>query len=54
MYCDFSRALALLRRMEDGDAEASSLMRWLGFYAVDAREECITIVLRLLELAYDH
>ncbi|KAE9028536.1 hypothetical protein PR003_g5626 [Phytophthora rubi] len=38
--------------MGPGDAEATSLMRWLGFYATDGQEDCVTIVLRLLELAF--
>lgn len=39
------------RSMGPGDAEATSLMRWLGFYATDGQEDCVAIVLRLLELA---
>ncbi|KAI9991947.1 hypothetical protein PInf_017327 [Phytophthora infestans] len=35
-----------------GDAEASSLMRWLNFYAANAQEDCASIVLRLLKLAF--
>ncbi|KAK1944271.1 Protein Hook 3 [Phytophthora citrophthora] len=39
------------------DAECSmttSLMRWLAFYASDAQEECVSIVLRVLKLAFPH
>ncbi|KAG2989946.1 hypothetical protein PC116_g9115 [Phytophthora cactorum] len=38
--------------MRTGDAEASSLMRWLAFYAANAQEDCFSIVLRLLKLAF--
>ncbi|ETL79520.1 hypothetical protein L917_19873 [Phytophthora nicotianae] len=38
--------------MRTGDAKASSLMRWLSFYAVNPQEECVSIVLRLLRLAF--
>ncbi|UIZ24807.1 hypothetical protein KXD40_006688 [Peronospora effusa] len=32
--------------------EAMSLMRWLGFYTTDRQEQCVSVVLRLLKLAF--
>ncbi|KAL3661984.1 hypothetical protein V7S43_012791 [Phytophthora oleae] len=38
----------------DAGAGATSLMRWLAFYASNAQEDCVSIVLRLLKLAFPH
>ncbi|KAG7387125.1 Protein Hook 3 [Phytophthora pseudosyringae] len=38
--------------MRTGDAEAASLARWLAFYAADAQEDCVSVVLRLLAIAF--
>uniref|UniRef100_H3GUN2 Hook C-terminal domain-containing protein n=1 Tax=Phytophthora ramorum TaxID=164328 RepID=H3GUN2_PHYRM len=38
--------------MQDGGTEATSLMRWLGFYAATDQEQCVVIVGRLLDTAF--